>query len=156
MGTHPVRSATTGKRSASTALAGTHSPADTDPRAGTGPFPKPRVHVLSLVKFGQSKPDGHGYIDTADSDLVHHQFRRSLLQWNPGPVRRNPTNMVSAACGKFHEVILQEASDHSTSKGAWGVVLLIVRGLLRHPSFTMSWLRNVMHLLSSFSASMDI
>ena len=26
--------------------------------------------VLPLVKFGQSKPDGHGYIDTADSDLM--------------------------------------------------------------------------------------
>ena len=28
------------------------------------------------------------------------------------PARRNPTNIVSAACGKFHAVILQEASDH--------------------------------------------
>ena len=43
---------------------------------------------------------------------MHHQFRLSLLQWNPGPARRNPTNIVSAACGKFHAVILQEASDH--------------------------------------------
>ena len=31
---------------------------------------------------------------------------------HPGPARRNPTNIVSAACGKFHAVILQEASDH--------------------------------------------
>ena len=38
VGTHPVRSASTGKRSASTALAGTHNPVDTDPRAGIGPF----------------------------------------------------------------------------------------------------------------------
>ena len=65
-----------------------------------------------MIRFGQSKPDGLGYIDTADSDLMHHQFRLSLLQWNPGPARRNPTNIVSAACGKFHAVILQEASDH--------------------------------------------
>ena len=43
---------------------------------------------------------------------MHHQFRLSLLQWNPGPARRNPTNIVSAACGKFHAVIIQEASDH--------------------------------------------
>ena len=43
---------------------------------------------------------------------MHHQFCLSLLQWNPGPARRNPTNVVSAACGKFHAVILQEASDH--------------------------------------------
>ena len=97
---------------ASTALAGTHNPVDTDPRAGTGPFPKPRALVLPLVHFGQSKPDGHGYFDTADSDLMHHQFRLSLLQWNPDPARRNPTNIVSAACGKFQAVILQEASDH--------------------------------------------
>ena len=58
------------------------------------------------------KPDGLNYIDTADSDLTYHQYRLSLLQWNPGPARRNPTNIVSAACGKFHAVILQEANDH--------------------------------------------
>ena len=174
VGTHIVRSATTGKRSASTALAGTHNPADTDPRPGTGPFPKPRALVLPLVHFGQSKPVGHGYLGTADSDLKHHQFRLSLLQWNPGPARRNHTNIVSAACGKFHAVILHEASDHvphisdqfraytdntdlaillnkdtiepdptvltykvdSTSKGTWGMFLLIVRGLLRRPSLS--------------------
>ena len=112
VGTHHARSATTGKRSASTALAGTHSLVATDPRAGTGPFPKPRALVLPLVHFGQSKPEGHGGIDTADSDLMHHQFRLSLLLWNPGPARRNPSNIVSAACGKFQAVILQEGSDH--------------------------------------------
>ena len=112
MGTHHARSATTGKRSASASLAGTHYLADTDPRALTGPFPKPRALVLPLVHFDQSKPEGHSGIDMADSDLMHHQFRLSLLQWNPGPARKNPTNIVSAACGKFHAVILQEASDH--------------------------------------------
>ena len=112
VGTHPVRSATTGKRSASSALAGTHNLAITDPRAGTGPFPKPQALVLPLVHLGQSKPDRHGYIDTADSDLMHHQYRLSVLQWNPGPARRHPTNIIAAACGKFHAVILQEASDH--------------------------------------------
>ena len=84
----------------------------TDPRAETGPFPKPRALVLPLVHFGQSKPEGHSGIDKADSDLMDHQFRLSLRQWNPGPARRNPSNIVSAACGKFHAVILQEASDH--------------------------------------------
>ena len=58
VGTHPARSATTGKRSASTALAGTHNPVDTDPRAGTGPFPKPRALVLPLVHFCQSNLKG--------------------------------------------------------------------------------------------------
>ena len=89
-----------------------HNLVDTDPCAGTGPFPKPRALVLPLVHFGQSKPEGHGGIVTADSDLMHHQFRYSLLQWNPGPASRNPTNIVSAACGKSHAVILQEDSDH--------------------------------------------
>ena len=44
-------------------------------------------------KFGQPKPDGLGYIDTVDSDLMHHQYRLSVLQWNPGPARkhRHPT-----------------------------------------------------------------
>ena len=59
-----------------------------------------------------SKPEGHNGLDTADSDLMHHQFRLSLQQWNPGPARKHPTNIVSAACGKFHAGILQEASDH--------------------------------------------
>ena len=112
VGTHPVRSATTCKRSASTAPAGTHNPVGAVPRAGTGPFPKPRALVLPVVKFGQSKPDGLGHIDTADSDLMHHQYRLSVFQWNPGPARRNPTNIIATACGRFHAVVLQEASDH--------------------------------------------
>ena len=112
VGTHPARTATSAKRSASTALAGTHNPIGSDPRTGTGPFPKPRALVLPMVNFGQPKSDRLGHIDTVDSDLMHHQSRLSLLQWNRGPARRNPTNIVSAACGKFHAVILQEASDH--------------------------------------------
>ena len=111
VGTHPVRSAPTDKRS-STALAGTHNPVGADPRAGTGPFPTPRALVLPMVKLGQTKPDGLGHIDTVDSDLMHHQYRLSVLQWNPGPARRNPTIFVAAACGRFHAVILQEAIDH--------------------------------------------
>ena len=67
-------------------------------------LPKPRALVLPLVHFGQSKPDGHTGLDTADSDLMHHQFRLSLLQWNPGPARKYPSRIVSAACGKFHAV----------------------------------------------------
>ena len=82
------------------------------PRAGTGPFPKTRTLVLPMVKFGQSKPDGLGYIDTLDSDLMHNQYGLCVLQWTPGPHRRKPTNIIAAACGKFHAVVLQEASDH--------------------------------------------
>ena len=134
-------------------------------------FPKPRALVLPLVHFGQSKPEGYTGLDTADSDLMHHQFRLSFFT---GPARRNRSNIVSAACGKFHAVIHQEAGDQvphisdqfmaytgnadlaillnkdtfepdpnvltfkvdSTSKGTWGMILLIVRGLLRRPSLS--------------------
>ena len=65
-----------------------------------------------MVKFGQYKPDGLGHIDTAAFDLMNHQYRLSVLQWNPGPARRHPTNIIAAACGRFHAVKLQEASDH--------------------------------------------
>ena len=125
-----------------------------------------------MGSFGQAKPDGLGHIVTADSDLMHHQYRLSVLEWNPGSARRNPTNIIAVACGLFHAVILEEASDHvphisdqfiahtrntdlaillnkdtfepdptvlafresSTSKGTWGMVLLIVRALLRRTS----------------------
>ena len=43
---------------------------------------------------------------------MHHQHRLSVHQWNPGPARRNPINIIAAACGMFHAVVLQEASDH--------------------------------------------
>ena len=69
-----MRSATTYKRSAITALAGTHNPVGADPRAGTGPFPKPRALVLPMVKFGQSKPDGLGHIDTIPPEINSNDF----------------------------------------------------------------------------------
>ena len=112
MGTHADRSSASYKRSASNPRAGTHHAIGADPRAGRGLFPKARALVLSMVKFGQAKPDGLGHIDTVDSDLMHHQYRLSVLQWNPGPARRNPTNIIAATCGRFHAVKLQEASDH--------------------------------------------
>ena len=113
LGTHAARSSATFKRSASTALAGTHHAIGADPRAGRGPFPKPRPVVLSMVSFGQAKPAGLGHIDNGQSDLTHHQYRLSILQWNPGPARRNPTQIIAATCGRFHAVILQEASDQA-------------------------------------------
>ena len=127
-----------------------------------------------MVRYRQVKPDGLEHIDTRDSDLMHHQYRLSVPQWNPGPALRNPTNIIAATCGRFHAVLRQEASDHvqhffdqsiaytgntdlaillnkdtfepdpmlfafkqdSTSKGTWGMVLLIVRGQLRRPSLS--------------------
>ena len=84
------------------------------PRAGRGPFPKLRPVVLPMIRFGLPKTAEHGYLHNADSDLMHHQCRLSTLQWNPGPARRNPTNIIAATCGRFHAVIPQEASDHFT------------------------------------------
>ena len=65
-----------------------------------------------MARFELPKPLGHGYLHNADSDIVHHQYRLSMLGWNPGPARRNPTQIIAATCGRFHAVILQEASDH--------------------------------------------
>ena len=139
VGTHPVRSATTYKRSASTALAGTHNPVGADPRAGTGPFPKPRALVLPMVKFGQSKPDGLGFIDTVDSDLIHHQYRLSVLQWNPGPARRNPPissrRLVESSMRLFFKkpVIMSRTSLISSLRVHWqhGLRHLAQQGHLR-------------------------
>ena len=66
-------------------------------------------------KAVKSKPEGHNGIDTTDSDLNASSLRLSHLQRNPGPARRNPTNIVSAACGQFHEVLLQEACHFGSS-----------------------------------------
>ena len=65
-----------------------------------------------MVNFGRAKPAELGHIDNADSDLMHRQYRLSVLQWDPRPARRNPTQIIAATCGRFHAVILQEASDH--------------------------------------------
>ena len=44
-----------------------------------------------------------------NSNLMHHQYRLSVLQWNPGPARRTSTNIIAATCGRFHAVILQNS-----------------------------------------------
>ena len=46
------------------------------------------------------------------SDLLHAQYRLSLIQWNAGTARRQPTQLVTAMCGAFNVVLLQEAADH--------------------------------------------
>ena len=102
VGTYDDSSSATYKRSASTALAGTHQ----------WTFPKLRALVLSMVRLGQTKLDGLGHMGTVDSDFMRHQFRLSILQWNPGAARRTPANIIAATCGRLHAVILQEASDH--------------------------------------------
>ena len=91
VGTHPVRSATTAKRSASTALAGTHNPVGSDPRTGTGPFPKLRALVLPMVK-NLGNPNLMGLVTltlpTAISCISGIQARRAeiLPTLSPMPV----------------------------------------------------------------------
>ena len=46
-----------------------------------GLFPKPKAVILPVVNFGHPQSNGPGPIATADSDLLHHQFRLSPLQW---------------------------------------------------------------------------
>ena len=64
-----------------------------------------------MISFGHAKPAGLGHIHIAESEFMHHQFRLSILQWNPGTARRNPTQTIAATCGRFHAAIFQEASD---------------------------------------------
>ena len=106
MGPHPSLSAAALKRGTSTVLARTHLVISADARAGRGPFPEPMPTIIPMVRLYP------GYLHNADSDLMHHQYRFSVLQWNPSPARRNPTNIIAGTCGRFHAVILQEASDH--------------------------------------------
>ena len=117
-----------------------------------------------MVNCGQAKLAGQGHIHNVDSDLIHHQYRLPVLQWNPGPARRNPTNVIAATHGSDHvphitdrfiaytgntdlAILLTKDTfgpnpavfgftEVSTSKETWGMVLLIVRGLLRRPSLS--------------------
>ena len=75
-------------------------------------FPKPAPKVLPLGSFGSPKPDSHVPLSDTRSDLLHAQYRLSFLQWNAGTARRQPTQLVTAMCGAFNGVLLQEAADH--------------------------------------------
>ena len=82
-------------------------------RTGNEPFPKPAPIVLPMTRFGAPKPTFDVPITNSVSDLMHNQYRLSVLQWNTGSACTRPTQILSAACGRFHVVILQEASDHA-------------------------------------------
>ena len=75
-------------------------------------FPKPPPRVIPLTTFGKSKPCFAGVMTDDVSDLLHAQYRLSLLQWNAGAARRHPTRLATAMCGAFNAVMLQEAHDH--------------------------------------------
>ena len=80
----PVSSPKPPKRGAGAALPRTHLVISAEARVGRGPFPKPMPAIILMVRFGPPKPSGHGNLHNADSDFMHHQYRLSVLQWNPG------------------------------------------------------------------------
>ena len=124
-------------------------------------FPRPAPRVQPIATFGKSKPEFHGPLSDAKSDLLHAQYRLSLLHWNAGAARRQAPQLVTAMCGAFNAVLLQEAHDHvshisdqfillnkdtflpdavkypiieeSTSKTTWGLKALVICGHLRRP-----------------------
>ena len=88
-----------------------------DARAGRGPFPKPMPTIIPMVRFGLPKPPWHGYLHNAGSDLMHHQYRLSVLQWNPGPARMNSTKIIAATCcavADAQKLIRKRHSSHET------------------------------------------
>ena len=130
--------------------------------------------VLPMVKFGQSKPAGLVTLiqPTAISCIINTvSLFFSEIQDRPAGT---PPTLLRRPVGRFHAVVLQEASDHvpqisdqfiactgnrdlaillnkdtfepdlvvlafrenSTSKGTRGMVLLIVRSLLRRSSLS--------------------
>ena len=99
---------------ASTGSLGTPAPAALAPALYTGyeRFPKPAPRSILLATFENPKPDSHGPLSDSQSDLLHAQYRLSLLQWSAGTDRRQPTQLVTAMCGAFNAVLLQEAADH--------------------------------------------
>ena len=95
----------------STVHTGNQAPIRNADRTGYEHFPKPPLLVLLMSRLAQPRLDGQVPLDDSRSDLAHFQYCLSVLQWNPGPARENDTQIIPAACGRFH-VILQEAGDH--------------------------------------------
>ena len=150
-------------------------------------MPSVQTHVRDVVLFQSLEPWYPPWSDLAKPNLTGSD---TLILWTVISCTTNTvfqffsatqaqraetaTNIIAATCGRFHAVILQEASDHaphitdqfiaytgntdlaillnkdtfepdpavfacneaSTSKDTWGMVLLIVRGLLRRPSLS--------------------
>ena len=75
-------------------------------------FPRPAPRVQPLITFGKPKSKFQDPLTDAKSDMLHAQYRLSLLQWNAGAARRQPTQLITVMFGAFHAVLLQEAADH--------------------------------------------
>ena len=90
----PLRSTQT--QDASTASAGKHASIHNASRTSCEPFPKPVSSVLPMSRLAEPKSSWQGSLVDSVSDLVHHQYRLSVLQWNPGPGRKNPPQILPA------------------------------------------------------------
>ena len=149
-----------------------HSAIGADQRAGRGPCPKLRPVVLPTVRLGLPKSVGHGHLHNADSDLMHHQYRFSILQWNPGPASRSqrspsprhgPIHCVHGQYGLRHLAqqdtfepnagvfAFQEAADtwSTVARGTWTLATLFFFPALPQlrsalSTSTMLWPRTVM------------
>ena len=75
-------------------------------------FPNPPPWVLPLTTPGKPKPSFDWCMTDAVSDLLHAQYRLSILLWNAGAARRQPTQLSTVMCGAFNAVLLQEARGH--------------------------------------------
>ena len=73
--THADSSSATYKRSASTALAGTHHAVGADPRPGRGPFPMPRRLVLPMVCSTRTPLSLHGATHRSSTTAPPLTFR---------------------------------------------------------------------------------
>ena len=133
-----------------------------------------QILVQGLVLFLNREPLFFLWSNLVNPNLTGSATLTQLTSHASSIPRRHPTNIIAGACGKFHAVILHEASDHvphisdqfiaytgntdlaivlnndtfepdpmvfafnedSTSKGTWGMVLLLVPSLLRRPSLS--------------------
>ena len=73
---------------------------------------KPQCRSHGVRAFSKNCANGKVPLVDSRSDLMHYQYRLSVLRWNAGLARKTDTQIIPAACSRFHAVILQEAGDH--------------------------------------------
>ena len=83
-------------------------PTDTSQNHWLRTLPKDLTESAAAHHVRDLKPDFETPISNAVSDLLHV----SVLQWSAGAGRCKPTQLVTAMCGPFHSLLLQEAHDH--------------------------------------------
>ena len=83
---------------------------------GTASHPSQSPRMLSYPWYVLEFPNHLGNAPSAGpmdqhhlpphaGDLMHCQYRLSVVQWNPRAARKNDTQIISTACGRFHAVL---------------------------------------------------